>query len=85
MFATHLLLAAFSGLAVVACDSHGYTVATKYRTITGHAAPNVSGVVEFLGIPYAEPPLGALRFQPPVPYKNKHAFDATNWVCMQLL
>jgi para-nitrobenzyl esterase len=37
-------------------------VETKEGPVQGFIA---NGVTEFLGIPYAEPPVGALRWQPP--------------------
>lgn len=43
-------------------------VNTTSGLIIGHAAPNRSDVSEFLGIRYAEPPVGVLRFAPPERY-----------------
>ncbi|KAK4212669.1 cholinesterase precursor [Rhypophila decipiens] len=40
-------------------------VDTSNGPIIGHISPNTSCVVEFLGIPYARPPIGDLRFAPP--------------------
>lgn len=44
-------------------------------------------VAEFLGVPYAEPPTGANRFQPPVPVNatRNTTVDARNYKnsCMQ--
>ncbi|KAK4642104.1 hypothetical protein QC761_512060 [Podospora bellae-mahoneyi] len=40
-------------------------VKTTSGLITGHLSPDASCAVEFLGIPYAKPPLGDLRFAPP--------------------
>ena len=72
------ILAALAASAVLAIDMH--TAKTTHGLITGHSAPNVSDVVEFLGIPYAEPPVGALRFKPPQPHSRKHSFHAAIWV-----
>lgn len=43
-------------------------VATPQGTYVGDA--NVPGVDQFLSIPYAEPPLGQLRFADPMPYHS---------------
>lgn len=47
------------------CSKVAYTVQTSNGKIVGHLAPNVSNVVEYLGIPYAKPPIGELRFAAP--------------------
>jgi len=69
--------------ALVSC-----TLATKYDLdvvtsngkITGHLAPGMRSTVEFLGIPYAQPPVGELRFAEPLPLEGKTDYVAANWV-----
>jgi para-nitrobenzyl esterase len=50
----------------VTCAS-GTTVQTTYGPVCGIASTSVSGVNEWLGIPYAAPPVGNLRWRPPQP------------------
>ena len=46
----------------------GQIVETSSGPVAGHAAPNYSEVSEYLGIPYAQAPVGDLRFAAPVKY-----------------
>lgn len=43
----------------------GQTVETSSGAVQGHAAADNSSVSAYLGIPFAEPPVGDLRFAPP--------------------
>lgn len=57
------------------------TANTTSGLIVGHAAPNRSEVSEFLGIRYAEPPVGDLRFAPPQRYRAPPGtvYNASSW------
>lgn len=48
----------------------GQTVPTTSGLVHGHPAPNATKVSEYLGIPYAMPPIDKLRFQAPVRYNE---------------
>uniref|UniRef100_A0A8C8VGN9 Carboxylesterase type B domain-containing protein n=1 Tax=Pelusios castaneus TaxID=367368 RepID=A0A8C8VGN9_9SAUR len=62
-------------------------VLTTSGPIRGKRLPAGSDTVTaFLGIPYAEPPVGALRFQKPLPHKPwSHVLEATGFgnACLQ--
>ena len=60
--------------------STGNLVNTSSGVITGHAATNRMDVIEYLGIPYAQPPIGDLRFAPPLPFFSSQPFDASSYV-----
>jgi para-nitrobenzyl esterase len=60
------LVGGFFGVAVAATDS--FVVSTSAGQLRG--IPHAGGGAQFLGIPYAEPPLGNLRWRPPVPGKH---------------
>jgi carboxylesterase type B len=61
------------------------TVKTTSGTIHGFINDTAPAVRQFFGIPYAEPPLGSLRFAPPEPKTSKGPIDATRFgnSCMQ--
>lgn len=84
----------FSYLAVIAASAtsprHGPTVATASGPIVGITAVLTNSSVEvnqFLGIPYASPPLKSLRFAPPSPPSERcgKPLYATAWpnACIQ--
>ena len=84
----------FSCLAAIAASApspgHGPTVATASGPIVGIAtglANSSVGVHQFLGIPYASPPLKSLRFAPPTPPADRcgKTLYATAWpnACIQ--
>ncbi|KXX77198.1 Cholinesterase [Madurella mycetomatis] len=55
------------------------TVATSNGPVTGHIAPETSCVREYLGIPYAKPPVGELRFAAPQPIDRQSTYVAANF------
>lgn len=63
----------------------GQQVNTTSGIIRGHAAANRAEVSEYLGIPFAQPPLGDLRFAAPEPYRSSLPFDASSYglMCMR--
>ena len=58
----------------------GASVHTSSGLIEGHAAPRRAEVSEYLGIPYASPPIGDLRFAAPVAYHSKERVHANAYV-----
>lgn len=58
----------------------GQTVHTTSGSVHGHAASTATEVSEYLGIPYAEPPVKKLRFLPPVRYHGKGKIDGSRFV-----
>jgi para-nitrobenzyl esterase len=73
-----LALAAFVGHAAVAAS----TVMTSSGALVGEQA---NGVNVFKGVPYAQPPIGALRWAPPQPIKWSGERAATSFAlpCLQ--
>ncbi|XP_031561565.1 neuroligin-4, Y-linked-like [Actinia tenebrosa] len=73
-------------------ESSAVIVSTKYGLLKGQTryfpqpVGNISVVNKFLGVPYAAPPIGELRFLPPQKPKHwKGVYDATRFkpVCYQ--
>lgn len=81
-----LVLSLLTPLSSASCDD-GLFVKSPAFSVRGSLAPNVTSPVrQFLGIPYAEPPIGHNRFLPPVTKKHyRNTIDATSFgpSCMQ--
>jgi hypothetical protein len=70
-------------VAAAAAAALDLTVTTSRGRITGHKAPQAENVYEFLGVPFAKPPVGELRFAPPAklgPASSSAAFVADKFV-----
>ncbi|TIC90194.1 Cholinesterase [Colletotrichum higginsianum] len=63
----------------------GQPVQTTSGLVQGHAASTASQVSEYLGIPYAQPPVGNLRFQPPAKFTGSSTINGSTFghQCMQ--
>lgn len=60
----------------------GQGVQTSSGLIVGHAAKTATEVSEYLGIPFAQAPVGDLRFAAPQPYTGNCTITAANYVCL---
>ncbi|TAQ85359.1 hypothetical protein B7494_g6327 [Chlorociboria aeruginascens] len=58
----------------------GQAVQTTSGLVYGHPAQEANGVSEYLGIPYANPPVGGLRFAAPQAYSANSSINGTSVV-----
>jgi cholinesterase len=79
MLSSFFALTSLAGIVYSQTFSIGRTVNTTTGSITGHAADWKPEVSEYLGIPYAEPPIGNLRFAAPKPLKSSKSITATKF------
>lgn len=63
----------------------GQTVETCSGPVAGHAATEYPEVSEYLGIPYAQAPVGDLRFAPPVKYAGSSLLNGSVFVGLPIL
>jgi hypothetical protein len=56
------------------------SVNTTSGLVSGHIASNTTAVSEYLGIPFAKPPLGDLRFAPPQAYTGSSSINGSDFV-----
>lgn len=82
------LILTAAAVATLLCSAVAGPVQPKVQTSTGgtiigHGASNKTSVTEFLGIRYAEAPVGELRFAAPKKYVAPAGtvFEASEWVC----
>lgn len=64
----------------------GQIVETSSGPVVGHAAPTAPEVSEYLGIPYAQAPMGDLRFAAPVKFTGSSLLNGSNFgsTCLTL-
>lgn len=60
-------------------DRNSLDIATTIGNVRGHIANGSACVGEFLGVPYAKPPLDQLRFEAPQPITGKRNYEASNF------
>ncbi|KAF2667130.1 alpha/beta-hydrolase [Microthyrium microscopicum] len=76
-----LLAAAIACVNAAPAWTIGQEVKTSSGAVKGRAAtrPGFSDVSEYVGIPYAAPPVGDLRWMPPKSFTAAGPIDATKW------
>ena len=75
-----LALLRVSSTAATVCQASRYlTVKTSNGPIIGHVANNTDCVLEYLGIPFAKPPVGNLRFAAPERFVGTEPYKAASW------
>jgi hypothetical protein len=85
LFRNTLIISSIYGLvqAVPQAPGTAWTVGTAIKTtsgnIIGHSASWQPEVSEYLGIPFAQPPIGNLRFAAPKHYSSSATFNATKF------
>lgn len=55
-------------------------VSTTSGLVVGHVAPNKTGVIEFLGVPFAGSTNGSQRWLPPQRFTSNLTFNASTYV-----
>jgi hypothetical protein len=70
---TNLILSVFAADTVWRI---GDVVQTSSGPVKGHASKDVPSVSEYLGINYAQPPVGNLRWALPIPFEGSRMIDA---------
>ena len=86
LLTTLLLLFGFTGLAAVGATDFPLTVDTSSGQLTGeYRTVNGIEMAVWEGIPYAQPPVGPLRWEMPVPFVGNDPLDTTEIksACMQ--
>jgi cholinesterase len=73
-----------SALGIAAAWDIGQDVQTASGVIKGHASPWQGEVSEYLGVPFAQPPVGPLSFSAPQPYKGSGVVDASKFVSRKM-
>lgn len=79
-------LAIFQVISAASIISQQY-VHTQNGVVKGHNAANRSTVSEYLGLPYAQAPVGNLRFAPPQEPECQDqtvVYDAATWVIIPM-